>query len=560
MARKSRRRVIEEMVRAAFPRIQKAFLQSILNIKENAIVGQIVDRLKAGDIDGAVRAVQIDEAAFAPYREAIEQEFKTAGQTFTEALPKRSSVSGQQMIVRFDARNVRAEQILAEIAGQQITRITADQLAMTRTVLREGMIAGRNPTSTALDLVGRVSKATGRRTGGFIGLTEQSAKFVMNARADLESGNYSRYLDRSRRNKSLDRLISTAQKEGRPLTAAEIDQMTGRYADKLLQLRGETIARTETMASIQTAQDEAMHQAVDKELVDRQDVRRVWRTAMDGRVRDTHAEMEGQEVGLDEPFLSPSGAQIMYPGDPDAPADETINCRCVVETRIDFLGALAREEQGGEEQGGEEPPAPEPSMLDRLVPIEDNGDLKYHYTNVGKMETDFYNRSDLSDAEKEAAGAYQARAYPRMNNYSRLGPDSLDPDVLADTERLVRDMDSAIDKSRVQEDVVIYRGLNILANDLKRYDLLTPGEEVVESAFTSFSGTSDQAGDFANNARGVIMRTVLPKGSKALYMDASENELVLPRGTRYRVVRVAKNVRVGDGTKRLNVMDVELLQ
>jgi hypothetical protein len=40
--------------------------------------------------------------------------------------------------------------------------------------------------------------------------------------------------------------------------------------------------------------------------------------------------MDGQERGLNEPFDSPSGAQLMYPGDPDAPAEEVINCRCAV--------------------------------------------------------------------------------------------------------------------------------------------------------------------------------------------------------------------------------------
>lgn len=345
MARKSRRQVIERMILDALPRIQKAFLQSILNIKEDAIIGQIVDRLRSGDIDGALRAVQIDEAAFSPYRRAVEREFEEAGQTFTEALPRRSSVTGQQMVIRFDARSVAAEAILKEIAGDQITHITLDQLAMARMVLTDGMMAGRNPRSTALDLIGRV--VDGRRVGGFIGNTEQSTRFILNARRELETGDFSRYLTRTRRNKSLDRLITVAKREGRPLTAAEIDQMVGRYSDKLLQLRGETIARTETMAAIQTAQDEALNQAVSKELVARQDVRRVWRTAEDDRVRHTHAAMEGQEVGLDEPFLSPSGAQIMYPGDPNAPADEVINCRCVVETRIDFLGALAREESDG---------------------------------------------------------------------------------------------------------------------------------------------------------------------------------------------------------------------
>jgi 2'-5' RNA ligase len=56
-----------------------------------------------------------------------------------------------------------------------------------------------------------------------------------------------------------------------------------------------------------------------------------WITRQDERVRVTHREANGQLRMLDEPF-EVGTAEMMYPGDPSAPADETINCRCILRT------------------------------------------------------------------------------------------------------------------------------------------------------------------------------------------------------------------------------------
>jgi hypothetical protein len=36
------------------------------------------------------------------------------------------------------------------------------------------------------------------------------------------------------------------------------------------------------------------------------------------------------KVGLHQPFVTPLGIELMYPGDPNAPAGDVVNCRCVV--------------------------------------------------------------------------------------------------------------------------------------------------------------------------------------------------------------------------------------
>lgn len=56
-----------------------------------------------------------------------------------------------------------------------------------------------------------------------------------------------------------------------------------------------------------------------------------WITRMDERVRASHREANGQLRLLAEEF-DVGGYAMMYPGDPTAPAAETINCRCILRT------------------------------------------------------------------------------------------------------------------------------------------------------------------------------------------------------------------------------------
>lgn len=64
-----------------------------------------------------------------------------------------------------------------------------------------------------------------------------------------------------------------------------------------------------------------------------------WLTAGDERVRETHADADGQTVPIDQPF-DVGGEQAMYPGDPDLSDEEALNCRCTL-TYADSLAAAA---------------------------------------------------------------------------------------------------------------------------------------------------------------------------------------------------------------------------
>ena len=84
--------------------------------------------------------------------------------------------------------------------------------------------------------------------------------------------------------------------------------------------RATTIAQTETSAAYGTARQEAMEQAGVSF--------KQWLTSGNENVRDTHMAAQGQTVALDQPFIV-GGASLMFPGDPEGPPQEVINCHCV---------------------------------------------------------------------------------------------------------------------------------------------------------------------------------------------------------------------------------------
>jgi hypothetical protein len=143
------------------------------------------------------------------------------------------------------------------------------------------------------------------------------------------------YLKAARRDRRFDATVRKAIEQGTPIAHDMVSRIIGRYSDSLLALRGETIARTETMAALNQSGVEAMQQAVDAGAVKADTVTKTWHTARDRRVRDSHAAIDRQVVGMNGLFSN----GLAYPGDPSGGAHEVANCRCWLETKIDFFAA-----------------------------------------------------------------------------------------------------------------------------------------------------------------------------------------------------------------------------
>lgn len=109
--------------------------------------------------------------------------------------------------------------------------------------------------------------------------------------------------------------VEKAVEEGRG-----IDWIVNRITDnEILETRARIIARTETIRAANTG-----HMIGAKKFP--YEVTKGWLAARDHRTRHSHRAVNGQKVDEDEKFSN----GLLYPGDPEGSAKETINCRCRV--------------------------------------------------------------------------------------------------------------------------------------------------------------------------------------------------------------------------------------
>ena len=96
----------------------------------------------------------------------------------------------------------------------------------------------------------------------------------------------------------------------------DIDKITDRMAEALCSTnenRMRTFARTSMTGAQNAGRQASMEDAEDMGIK----VKKRWLATLDSRTRDTHQELDGQEVPVGDPF-EVDGMTIMFPGDPNA--------------------------------------------------------------------------------------------------------------------------------------------------------------------------------------------------------------------------------------------------
>lgn len=94
--------------------------------------------------------------------------------------------------------------------------------------------------------------------------------------------------------------------------------------------KANTIARTETLSAVSIGQDLKSKEFQNLFPKESKKLKRVWITAKDEKVRDSHEDLEGNVVEVGSEFNN----GLKYPRDPAGDASEVINCRC---SFVDFL-------------------------------------------------------------------------------------------------------------------------------------------------------------------------------------------------------------------------------
>lgn len=343
MARTTRQqRVYADLLNRHGRAIADAFFKAIDELKSAVQLQRVTAALENGDIEAALEALSLDPAVYNDLLEKVRATHMESGEVTALSMPKRTP-AGVALTIRFDGRNFGAERILAEQSSKLITRLTQEQVTLARTFLTEGMARGDNPRRVALDLVGRVSRATGKRTGGVLGLSAPQEAYVASARAELASSDPAllrHYLTRARRDRRFDRTVTKAIREGKAIPRATADNMVTAYSNRLLKLRGDVIGMHEAFSAMEGAKLESYRQAVASGKLDAAVVTKTWRHFDNKNPRNQHIEADGQTVGLEGVFIMPDGTAMRHPHDPSAPVSHTAGCHCQTDFKIDFLAGL----------------------------------------------------------------------------------------------------------------------------------------------------------------------------------------------------------------------------
>jgi hypothetical protein len=289
-------------------------------IQSERTLEELATLLSQGRIDDAMRSL---ERAAAPLGSLWSETFTLAGAGAAEKI----DLVSQDILVDFDRVNTRAVRAMQENQLRLVQEFGQQQRRATREALIDGIRRGANPIDQA------------RAFRGSIGLTQRQVQAVNNYRTLLE--NLDRQaLSRKLRDARFDGSVRNAIKQNRPLKPEQIDRMVGRYRARSLKNRSETIARTEALRSVHQGSEQMYAQAIEQGALSADQLVRIWNTASDERVRGSHRFMHLQERGIFDPFTSGLGNSLMIPGDLSAPAEDVIQCRCVVSTRILALGEL----------------------------------------------------------------------------------------------------------------------------------------------------------------------------------------------------------------------------
>jgi hypothetical protein len=314
MATFDQARVMAQLALAE-PKVREAFLRAVALILDENTLAQVTRLIEQGK---AMDALRIAESAARLISSAANRSYVAGAERISQWIGDNTKT-----IVSYDRVNTRAVQQMQNNQLRIVREFTQEQRAATRNALTDGVRRGINP------------RAQAQAFRDSIGLTQAQEQIVRNYRRQLENAD-SGALGRRLRDRRSDRTVRSAILNDEPLAQGKVDQLVDRYRENWVGFRAETIARTEALRATHEGSREAFRQAIDQGELDPGELVRTWRTAHDGRVRDSHRSMDGQERDMGESFVSGAGNRLQFPGDPSAPADEIVQCRCVVVTRVKF--------------------------------------------------------------------------------------------------------------------------------------------------------------------------------------------------------------------------------
>ena len=337
-----------------------AWLGSIRSITSSVGLKDVVAELERGNLDAALRLLNIDADRFARFEGAILQAYNAGGQAVVSGIPRLRDPDGNRVHFAWGVRNTPAEDVLRRHATALVDDLVGEQLASAQSILVDGLARGQNPRQTALRLVGPINIRTKLREGGVLGLSAPFVERVDVLRTALATrdvaklreiigvmadGTFDPTKGWKLRDRRFDRAVAKAIREGHAIPADRIEAAVRQYANRALKYRGDVLAQAETNTALATAKNDAFQQQIDAGKLAAADLTKTWVRTVSRVPRQDHLELVGQVVAFDQPFIASDGTLIMYPHAPGLPARHRVGCKCGCTETIDFTAQALRRYQ-----------------------------------------------------------------------------------------------------------------------------------------------------------------------------------------------------------------------
>jgi hypothetical protein len=315
------------------------------------------------------------------------------------------------------------------------------------------------------------------------------------------------------------------------------------------------IARTEGHRVYEQARNDAVKRVSEKT---KHKMMKRWVSSKDERVRDSHIEMDGQEVPVDEDFVNPvTGGKGPHPGAMGT-AEDDINCRCTMVTYV-----VASDD------------VPEPIKDIDDVNYYDTAESPDEYsTTAGQREINMYLDTgneveylDMSEEVKHAFTEYKGDAYQDINGLLRGKSDIIAELAEDNRTSYIKDQIAAMDSwfsssalTTQPQGNTAWRGITHT-----QADRLMANKVCIDPGFMSTSTDPSFAKNFAYLGRGKehrmtrnMIRVHIPEG-EPIVVFRSESEILLGRGKELRLIAVenippegALNMGIYEGVRILH--------
>lgn len=169
--------------------------------------------------------------------------------------------------------------------------------------------------------------------------------------------------------------------------------------------------------------------------------------------------------------------------------------------------------------------------------------------------------------ELEAVRTYGGGAYIYINRFLRDGdpfPEPVRQELDKDGFNVIDELDSALNSSFIAEDATLLRGIYFRENNpiLKGLQALKPGDVIEDAAYLSTTKATEIPSAFIGN---VEMRILAKAGVRGIDANeavggmkhAIEDEVILPRGTKLKVVAI--ELEPAGGGRLYTKMDLEVI-